>query len=79
MSQTSTKVKFSVVSWAVWSDVIYVSGNTRELGDWEPNKSIPLSTTDKTFPNWESPIIQINMVGRSQPLEYKYLIKQDVC
>jgi phosphoglucan,water dikinase len=50
---------------------VYLTGNSNELGNWDPHKSIQMKTDSKLFPQWESDPIKLN----TKKLEYKYFIK----
>lgn len=37
------------------SDLVYISGNIPELGNWDPYKSIRLETNESKYPIWTTP------------------------
>ncbi len=45
-------------------------GNMGLLGNWDPMRAVPLTTTSDTYPVWT---IKIDM-PRDKLIEYKYLI-----
>jgi Starch binding domain len=45
-------------------------GNMGLLGNWDPMRAVPLTTTNETYPVWT---IKIDM-PRDKIIEYKYLI-----
>ncbi len=53
---------------------IYIIGEVEELGKWDVNKSISLTTNNEKFPKWESSIIQFN--AKHTKFEYKYIKKK---
>ncbi|WP_033216324.1 carbohydrate-binding module family 20 domain-containing protein [Kitasatospora phosalacinea] len=52
-------------------DTVLISGNTAELGNWNPAAAVPLHTTAQTYPAW-SGYIQIIEGSTAQ---YKFLIR----
>lgn len=50
-------------------EILAVSGNCRELGNWDPAKALRLN--DAEYPYWN---INLSLAGLSLPLEYKFLI-----
>ena len=55
-----------------FGEELYITGNTKELGNWNSNNSKKLMSDSKKFPIWESN--QISFTSNSN-LEYKYIIK----
>jgi len=57
---------------------LFIVGNKKHLGSWQPNKAIPLHTNSNIFPNWESEIITIDDYDLNEgQIEYKYVIKTE--
>ena len=54
---------------------LYIIGNIREMGSWQPSNSIALTTNSDMYPTWKTskPII----VPTGSEIDYKYLIKND--
>ena len=54
---------------------LYIIGNIREMGSWQPSSSIALVTNSDMYPTWKTskPII----VPTGSEIDYKYLIKND--
>ena len=50
---------------------IYIVGSGKELGNWDVQKSLELSTNAKSYPKWESEFIHFD--ENSKNLEYKYI------
>ena len=55
-----------------FGEEVYITGNTKELGNWNSNNSKKLMSDSKKFPIWESNQISFNS---NSNLEYKYIIK----
>ena len=55
-----------------FGEELYITGNTKELGNWNSNNSKKLMSDSKKFPIWESNQISFNS---NSNLEYKYIIK----
>ena len=55
-----------------FGEEVYITGNTKELGNWNSNNSKKLMSDSKKFPIWESNQITFNS---NSNLEYKYIIK----
>jgi len=54
---------------------IYIVGDVGELGNWDVNKSIGLTTNKEKFPKWESDIIQFN--AKYTNFQYKYIKRKN--
>ena len=54
---------------------IYIVGDVGELGNWDVNKSIRLTTNKEKFPKWESDIIQFN--AKYINFQYKYIKRKN--
>ena len=54
---------------------LYIIGNIREMGSWQPSSAIALVTNSDMYPTWKTskPII----VPTGSEIDYKYLIKND--
>ena len=50
---------------------IYIVGSEKELGNWNIQKSVELTTNEKSYPKWESEFIHFD--ENSKNLEYKYI------
>ena len=50
---------------------IYIVGSGKELGNWDVQKSVELTTNEKSYPKWESEFIHFD--ENSKNLEYKYI------
>ena len=55
-----------------FGEELYITENTKELGNWNSNNSKKLMSDSKKFPIWESNQISFNS---NSNLEYKYIIK----
>lgn len=55
-------------------EIVKVTGNTPQLGDWNPFNALTLHTTNETYPLWSAGIIMNKSQLESQLLEYKYII-----
>ncbi len=73
MTDKNLKLKFEIeCDETQLGEELFITGNTKELGNWNVNSSQKLITDSTKFPLWESK--EINFKKRS-PLEYKYIIK----
>ena len=48
-----------------------MTGNTEELGNWNPSKAVTLKTGPFVFPKWNC---SVKLTNAAEKLEYKYLI-----
>ena len=56
-------------------EIVKVTGNAPQLGDWNPFNALTLHTTPDTFPVWSAGIIMSkSQFDNLQLLEYKYII-----
>ncbi|KAM3136797.1 hypothetical protein pb186bvf_011056 [Paramecium bursaria] len=54
---------------------VYIAGNIKELGNWDANQSIRLTTTDSIYPMW---IGQISLeIEQDSLVEFKLLIRSN--
>lgn len=65
-------VQFKFKSETQLGQCIYLVGNHPMLGEWNPQKSIKLSTDPFTYPFWTTPILSLPL---NSSIEYKYLFK----
>ena len=68
-SQVSFHVKYETN----FGEHVYIIGNIEELGSWDTNKAVRLSTTKENYPEWQSTIDIICPVGME--IDYKYFVK----
>jgi phosphoglucan,water dikinase len=54
-----------------WGESLFLTGSLPELGNWNPNKSVKMTTNEKLFPLWVSPVIELLF---DNFFEYKYII-----
>ena len=54
-----------------YGENIYIVGSEKELGHWDVQKSVELTTNEKSYPKWESEFIHFD--ENSKNLEYKYI------
>jgi len=50
---------------------VYVVGDREELGAWQPQRALRLSSDARTFPLWESPSVP---VSEGAPIEFKFIL-----
>ncbi|WP_258314430.1 carbohydrate-binding module family 20 domain-containing protein [Streptomyces sp. Act143] len=60
---------FNVTAYTQWGQQVYVTGNRPELGSWNPDQAVPLSSA--AYPTWSATVI----LPADTALEYKYIIK----
>ncbi|CAD8190507.1 unnamed protein product [Paramecium pentaurelia] len=66
-------ISFKVIAETRYLQNVRICGNHQLLGDWDPNRSLMLSTTNTTYPEWtHESKIQIDPTAR---LEFKCLIQ----
>ena len=58
-------------------ETVRVTGNTSELGNWNPVRATGLVTGPKEFPKWKA-TIKIANADKIGKLEYKYVIFREV-
>jgi hypothetical protein len=58
-----------------YGENLRIVGNIEELGSWEPNKSIEMTTNKDTFPIWQSSTEITGPVGME--IIYKYVIEKE--
>ncbi|MFF4341692.1 carbohydrate-binding module family 20 domain-containing protein [Kitasatospora sp. NPDC001540] len=52
-------------------DTVLISGNTAQLGNWDPAAAVPLHTTAQTHPSWTGYV----QVIQGTTAQYKFLIR----
>ncbi|WP_030461968.1 CBM20 domain-containing protein [Kitasatospora sp. NRRL B-11411] len=52
-------------------DTVLISGNTAQLGNWNPAAAVPLQTTAQTYPTWKGYF----QIIQGTTAEYKFLIR----
>lgn len=52
-------------------DTVLISGNTAQLGNWNPAAAVPLTTTAATYPSWTGYI----QIIEGSTAQYKFLIR----
>ncbi|WP_433544294.1 carbohydrate-binding module family 20 domain-containing protein (plasmid) [Streptomyces sp. CA-294286] len=67
--ENSVVATFHVTAHTKWGQQVYVTGNRPELGSWNPDKAIPLSSA--SYPTWSATVVLPANIG----VEYKYLVK----
>ncbi len=67
--QNSVVATFNVTAQTQWGQQVYVTGNRPELGSWNPNKAVPLSSA--SYPTWSATVV----LPAGTKVEYKYIIK----
>lgn len=69
-SDTRVVATFNVTTHTRWGQNVYVTGNLPELGSWNPDKAVPLSSA--SYPIWSGTVV----LPANTPVEFKYLIKE---
>ncbi|MGW0547875.1 carbohydrate-binding module family 20 domain-containing protein [Streptomyces altiplanensis] len=67
--ESSVVASFNVTAYTQWGQQIYVTGNRPELGSWNPDKAVPLSSA--SYPTWSATVV----LPANTRVEYKYIIK----
>ncbi|CAM5646369.1 carbohydrate-binding module family 20 domain-containing protein [Streptomyces griseomycini] len=65
----SVVATFNVTTYTQWGQQVYVTGDRPELGSWDPDKAVPLSSA--AYPTWSATVV----LPANTPVEYKYIIK----
>ncbi|MFJ8692357.1 carbohydrate-binding module family 20 domain-containing protein [Streptomyces roseolilacinus] len=65
----SVVATFHVTAHTQWGQQVHVTGNRPELGSWNPDKAVPLSSA--SYPTWSATVTLPTNTG----VEYKYIIK----
>ncbi|MDT9682400.1 CBM20 domain-containing protein [Streptomyces sp. TRM76323] len=68
-NQNSVVATFNVTAHTQWGQQVYVTGNRPELGSWNPDKAVPLSSA--SYPTWSATVL----LPADTKVEYKYVIK----
>ena len=58
-------------------ETVKVTGNTNELGNWNPIRATGLVTGPNEFPKWKAKI-KIANADKIGKLEYKYVILREI-
>ncbi|MET9701190.1 carbohydrate-binding module family 20 domain-containing protein [Streptomyces sp. NPDC006529] len=66
---SSVVATFNVATYTQWGQQVYLTGNSQELGSWNPDKAVPLSSA--TYPTWSATVV----LPANAHVEYKYIIK----
>ena len=74
MEGAYAKVEFSVSASTQYKEEVAVIGNCKELGAWDINLAVPLTTSKLTYPVWTSKSIFFSNPTFPIVLEYKYII-----
>ena len=65
------KLSFKIDYQTLWGQVLYVAGSSKEFGEWDPNRAIPMNS--QIMGEWELEC----QFPSGRTLEYKYLLKDD--
>jgi len=68
-------IQFQINANTILGEEIFIVGSCPELGNWDPNKAIKLSTSGDKYPLWISQDIQIFLSAKKAKVEYKYIKK----
>ncbi|MFD7699170.1 carbohydrate-binding module family 20 domain-containing protein [Streptomyces caelestis] len=71
MAESSVVATFNVTAYTRWGQQVHVTGDRPELGSWNPDKAVPLSSA--AYPTWSATVV----LPANTPVEYKYVIKGD--
>ncbi|MGW7051084.1 carbohydrate-binding module family 20 domain-containing protein [Streptomyces sp. NPDC054887] len=67
--QSSVVATFNVTKYTQWGQQVYVTGNRPELGSWNPDKAVPLSSA--SYPTWSATVL----LPANTSVEFKYIVK----
>ncbi|MGW7262189.1 carbohydrate-binding module family 20 domain-containing protein [Streptomyces sp. NPDC054842] len=67
--ENSVVATFNATAYTRWGQQVYVTGNRPELGSWNPDKAVPLSSA--AYPTWSATVVLPANTG----VEYKYIVK----
>ncbi|MEU3460472.1 carbohydrate-binding module family 20 domain-containing protein [Streptomyces sp. NPDC006733] len=68
-SDPTVVATFNVTATTYWGQNLYVVGGASELGSWNPDKAVPLSSAN--YPTWTGTVL----LAANSRQEFKYLIK----
>ena len=68
------KLSFRVKFETKYGQSLYIIGNIEELGEWEPSKAIPMTTSKDIYPTWK--ITKEFTCPLGMEIYYKYLVKE---
>ncbi|MFF1284750.1 CBM20 domain-containing protein [Streptomyces sp. NPDC058299] len=68
-SDSSVVATFNVTTYTRWGQQVYVTGNRPELGSWNPDNAVPLSSA--SYPTWSATVV----LPANTRVEYKYIVK----
>lgn len=68
-NQSSIVATFNVTAYTRWGQEVFVTGNRPELGSWNPDKAVPLSSA--SYPTWSATVV----LPANSSVEYKYIVK----
>ncbi|WP_354637846.1 CBM20 domain-containing protein [Kitasatospora camelliae] len=60
---------FEVAADTAYGETVLVSGSTAELGAWDPERAVPLSTSPGSYPRWSAEVA----LPPGGQIQYKYL------
>eukprot|EP01117_Protostelium_nocturnum_P016724 TRINITY_DN6684_c1_g1_i1.p1 TRINITY_DN6684_c1_g1~~TRINITY_DN6684_c1_g1_i1.p1 ORF type:complete len:258 (+),score=50.76 TRINITY_DN6684_c1_g1_i1:306-1079(+) len=66
-----TTVVFNMNAKTLFGELLFITGNCRALGDWNPDRAFLLRTDDQSFPNWSATV----HFDSSSDVEYKYFVR----
>mmetsp|Transcript_13114 Transcript_13114/g.52304 ORF Transcript_13114/g.52304 Transcript_13114/m.52304 type:complete len:689 (+) Transcript_13114:22-2088(+) len=66
-----TAIHWSVTCYTKEKEQVFVTGSCDELGNWDPNAAVALSTSSKQFPVWKVDV----QLPTGQLIEYKYFVR----
>ena len=64
-----TKICFNVSCKTEFKEVVAVVGSIEELGNWDVQKALQMTTNEQLYPQWEGEIV----IQNGQQIEYKYI------
>ena len=68
----TSKIVFKCKFETSFGQALFIVGNIKEMGSWEPTNSLPLTTSNDLYPTWTTPEI---VVPLGSEIDYKYLIR----
>lgn len=55
-------------------EAVFITGSHPVIGEWSPEKAVPMRTTTENFPKWSSPPLPF---PPSQAVEFKFLLRSE--
>jgi len=67
------EVRFEINAITAFGEEVSVVGSQDVFGEWDPHRSVPMSTGPTIYPMWVSDWVKIDV---NQPKEFKFIVKK---